>query len=109
MLNNKALLLGSALSLTIIGLSACGGSSDSSGSIINSVGSNDDVICSVSNSTIALADGERCEISDETASLFNISAGEISCESGNLTFGGSTFSSNGTGLLFNGLTLICRS
>ena len=109
MLDKKTLFRYVLLLIAITSFSACGGSSDSSGTFISS-GNNSEAlnecVLSENESTISLESGESCEISSDLAQTFSISAGEISCNEGNLTFGGSVFSAT-NGVAFGDLTLIC--
>lgn len=63
--------------------------------------------CSISNDTISLKSGESCELSDSQANVYGTSSGDLSCNSGTLTYNGNTFTSGQAGITFNGLTFVC--
>ena len=85
-----------------------GGSSDSESTSGNTQA---EVVsdCTVESDAITLASGAKCNVTATIASTYSLTAGEISCDNGTLTYGGSTFTSANAGIIFNGLTFICSS
>jgi hypothetical protein len=65
--------------------------------------------CVIENDTLSLANGEKCNLTESSAGGYSITSGEISCDSGVLTYGGSTFTSANAGITFNGLTFMCAA
>lgn len=90
-------------------LCACGsdGGSDPAPANTQTSSSAQNENCVVMMSTIALSSGESCTLTQEDADMFSVSAGEISCNAGTITYNGSTFSSGSNNVTFNGLSISC--
>ncbi len=95
-------------------LVGCGGGGGSSGSDGDSSDESDNELsgstsdCVVNENVIQLAIGETCVLSDQVASTYSLTAGNVSCSQTAITYGGSEFSA-GDDLTLNGLTFVCGS
>ena len=98
------------LSAVLFSISGCGGGSDSDSQSDDGGAENQETAdCTVVNNAITLTSGGSCNITEDIAGTFSVTAGDILCDNTVLTYGGSSFSSNGNGLSFNGLTFICQA
>lgn len=93
--------------LAILGLVASGCSSSSKDSWPNETEGLGVSECIILTDEVQMSSGEVCTLSEENVAQYSVSPGEVECDAGILTFGGSEFNSATDGVNFGGLTIYC--
>lgn len=95
-----------ALSGTLMSCGGGGGQKSSSGSS-SEEGSVSIQECQIMMSTINLAHGVSCNLTQADADLFGLTPGLVQCDNGVLNYEGNEFSSGSNSINLNGLSFVC--